>query len=182
MGPFLIMKKLITIFIILTGLSYPQGIKERAEEMITAAFPGGISFTSEKYILPKDLKLQVEKSAKQRFNNDFVYIYKITSAGKTSAYAFIDNVNGKAMPITFLVILDTSGKIISTGIIKYREAYGGGVQQENWNKQFAGKDKNASFKVGEDINSITGATISVNSVTSGIKKIILLFNEIKNTL
>lgn len=175
-------KLILTFIILLNGFYYPQGIREKAEEMITSAFPGNITLTSEKYILPKTLKSEVEKSARQRFNNDFIYIYKILSGGNLSAYAFLDNVNGKAMPITFLVILDPEGKIISTGIVKYREQYGGAVQQKSWNKQFAGKDKEALFKVGEDIAGITGATISVNSVTSGIKKIVLLFNKIKNTL
>ena len=67
-------------------------------------------------------------------------------------------------------------------IVKYREQYGGGVKSEDWNEQFEGKDDNSDFTVGKEISSISGATISVNSVTKGIKKLSLIFNELKKSL
>jgi len=36
----------------------------------------------------------------------------------------------------------------------------------------------SDFVVGKDVSGISGATISVNSVTKGIKKLTLLLNEI----
>ena len=86
------------------------------------------------------------------------------------------------MPITFLVIFDDSGKIILTDIVKYREPYGGAVQNENWTAQFKKKDSNSGYKVGTDIDGITGATISVKSVSKGIYKLSLLYNELKENL
>ncbi len=75
-----------------------------------------------------------------------------------------------------------SAQIISSSIIKYREPYGGGIVNLNWNDQFVGKDRNSDFEVGEDIQGISGATISVNSVTKGINKLCLLISEIKDSL
>jgi Na+-translocating ferredoxin:NAD+ oxidoreductase RnfG subunit len=86
------------------------------------------------------------------------------------------------MPITFRVIFDLDGKIIRSEIVKYREQYGGGVSSDQWNEQFKSKDANSSFNIGSDIAAISGATISVNSVTKGIHKLTLIFNSIKNSL
>jgi len=94
----------------------------------------------------------------------------------------LDNVIGKSMPITFFVLLDVEGNIISTNIIKYREPYGGSVSNENWNQQFTGKNSSSDFTVGKSVNGISGATISVNSVTKGIRKITLLYEEIKDDI
>ena len=86
------------------------------------------------------------------------------------------------MPITFMVILDKNGSIINTSIIKYREAYGGEVGNERWLAQFVNRNNNSSYKVGKNIDGITGATISVNSLSKGIQKIVLLFSHIKDDL
>ena len=95
------------------------------------------------------------------------------------AIGLMDNVLGKSLPITFLVTFDLEGTIITSSIVKYREPYGGGVSTSSWIKQFDGKNLNSSFDVGTDIQGISGATISVNSVSKGIKKLTILFNEIK---
>ena len=94
------------------------------------------------------------------------------------AIGLMDNVLGKSLPITFLVLFDLKGTIIKSSIVKYREPYGGGVSNSNWNTQFEGKNFKSSFDVGDDIQGISGATISVNSVSKGIKKLTILFNEI----
>ena len=75
------------------------------------------------------------------------------------AYAFLDNVIGKSMPITFLVILNINGNIINSNVIKYREAYGGEVGNSTWLQQFINRNNNSSYNIGKDINGISGATI-----------------------
>jgi Na+-translocating ferredoxin:NAD+ oxidoreductase RnfG subunit len=89
---------------------------------------------------------------------------------------------GKSLPITFLVIFDTDCKIINSSVIQYREPYGGAVKNKNWNAQFKNKDSSSSYEVGKEINGISGATISVHSVSKGIHKLALLLPEIKDRL
>lgn len=161
---------------------YPQDIKERAEEVITNCFSEEVGIELERYDIDKKLKNKIEHSIKQRFFSDHIFLFRIFSKEKLKAVGMLDNVYGKSQPITFMVIFDSTGSIISTNIIKYREPYGGGVANENWNNQFKGKNSNSSFEIGEEVNSISGATISVNSVTLGIKKLAILFDEIKKDI
>ena len=86
------------------------------------------------------------------------------------------------MPITFMVILNIDGSIISSTIIKYRESYGGEIGNARWLAQFNHYNPDSTYKIGKDIDAITGATISVNSVTKGIQKIVLLFPYVKDKL
>ena len=161
---------------------FAQEIKERTEMIIEESFGKDVLFTYRKYTLPPEIKRKIENSVKQKFYRDLLYIYKISVKDSVIAYGFLDNVIGKSMPITFIVLLDVDGNIISTDIIKYREPYGGAVSNENWNEQFTGKNSNSDFTVGESVNSISGATISVNSVTKGIRKIIFLYEKIKDDI
>ena len=161
---------------------FAQEIKERTETIITESFEKDVNFTFRKYTLPPNIKRKIEYIVKQKFFKDLLYVYKISLNDTPIAFGFLDNVIGKSMPITFFVLLDVEGNIISTNIIKYREPYGGAVSNENWNEQFTGKNSDSDFTIGKSVNGISGATISVNSVTKGIRKITLLYEEIKDDI
>jgi Na+-translocating ferredoxin:NAD+ oxidoreductase RnfG subunit len=77
---------------------------------------------------------------------------------------------GKDQPITFLVAIDPDDQLRDVDVLVYREPYGGEVAYEAWRRQFRGKTAEAPLQVGQDIRSISGATISVNSVTSGVRQ------------
>lgn len=167
------------IFLLLNTLAHTQEIKEAAEKIIRDEFKSDITITMKKYEIEAKLRNEIEQKVKQKFFGAHIYVFKIFEGNTLKATALLDNVYGKSQPITFLIIFNLDGSIISTNIVKYREAYGGAVSQKSWNEQFKGKNSDSSFKVGEEVSSISGATISVNSVTLGIKKLTLLFNKIK---
>ncbi len=172
----------ILILLITSATNAFASIKEEAESSVKNIFGDQIILNFEKFKLPKDLKNSIAKEAQQRFFREEVYLWKATKGDSSLGFAILDNVLGKAMPITFLVIFDNEGKVLSSEIIKYREAYGGQVGNENWNEQFIGKNAESPFKVGKDIDGISGATISVNSVSKGIQKLCLLAKAIKEKL
>lgn len=159
-----------------------QEIRERIEKVISEEFEKKVFIDYEKYILPVKLKQKIENKARQRFFGEFVYILRIYNNEKLEAAALLDNVPGKELPITFIVIFNRDGKIRLTDVVKYREPYGGAVQSEAWTSQFKGKDNISGYKIGKDIDGITGATISVKSVTAGVHKLSLLYHEIKDSL
>jgi len=158
------------------------GIKDNTEELILNEFGDRVSLTFEKYTLDETVRKELEKKVFQKFSNSFIYVWKITQNDTLIGYALLDNVKGKTMPITFLVNFDIAGAIRSTYVVKYRESIGGEIENRRWNSQFEGRSHKSSFLVGSDIDGISGATISVNSMTAGVKKLSLLFNEIKDDL
>jgi hypothetical protein len=85
-------------------------------------------------------------------------------------FATVRNVIGKDQPITFLVATDPADRLKDIDILVYREPYGGEVAYEPWRKQFRGKTVGDPLRVGSDIRSISGATISVHSVTEGVRR------------
>jgi Na+-translocating ferredoxin:NAD+ oxidoreductase RnfG subunit len=173
---------LVMVFLLFPPNGFSQEIKERTEDVIKNVLGEDAAITYDKYTLIDSVKEKIELMAKQRFFNEFVYVLRIYNNQDLKAVAFLDNVLGKELPITFLVIIDKPGKIISTDIIKYREPYGGAVQSASWTSQFLGKNNESNYTVGDDIDGISGATISVKSITKGIQKLSLLYQEIKNTL
>lgn len=172
---------LLLLLILLTVLS-ANDIKEKTETTIKNMFGKDIKYEMITFHIPNGIKNKIEKEVKQKFFEDKIYIWKVTKNGKAIGFAVLDNVYGKSLPITFLVIFDEQNTIINSSIIKYREPYGGAVRNDKWNQQFANKDSSSGFEVGEDIDGISGATISVRSVSKGIRKLVLLMPKIKDQI
>lgn len=96
--------------------------------------------------------------------------YRIVRSDSLLGFAVVREVKGKDQPITFLVATDTADRLKDIDILVYREPYGGEVAYEAWRRQFRGKSASDPLQVGRDIRSISGATISVNSVTLGVRR------------
>jgi Na+-translocating ferredoxin:NAD+ oxidoreductase RnfG subunit len=103
---------------------------------------------------------------------DSAVVLRVTRAGALLGFAQVSNVIGKERPITFLVAVDSTGRLRDVDILVYREPYGGEVAYGAWRRQFRGKAAGDSLRVGREIRSISGATISVHAVTLGIRRLL----------
>lgn len=97
-------------------------------------------------------------------------VLRVSRGDSLLGFAVVRNVTGKDQPITFLVAVDTANLLKDVDVLVYREEYGGEVAYEPWRKQFRGKSAADPLQVGRDIRSISGATISVNAVTLGVRR------------
>jgi Na+-translocating ferredoxin:NAD+ oxidoreductase RnfG subunit len=101
---------------------------------------------------------------------DSAVIYRVSRDGALLGFAQVRNVKGKDQPITYLVATDSADALRDIDILVYREPYGGEVAYEAWRKQFRGKTAAAPLQVGKDIRNVSGATISSNAVTRGVRQ------------
>ena len=170
------------IILLLTSVLFAGDIKSACEEHLFSLYPENTDIRMHILTLDKHIKKEVENHVKQKFYRDKLYYWTISQGDTTIAYAFLDNVIGKSMPITFLVLLNINGDIINTNVIKYREAYGGEVSNKGWLQQFINRNNNSSYTIGKDIDGISGATISVKSMSKGMQKITALYPLIQNQL
>lgn len=108
---------------------------------------------------------------------DSVPVLRVRRADSLLGFARIRNVIGKDQPITFLVAVDPAGRLRDIDVLVYREPYGGEVAYESWRKQFRGKSAADPLVAGRDIRGISGATISVNAVTQGVRRSVAEFAE-----
>ena len=97
-------------------------------------------------------------------------VLRVTRGDSLLGFAVVRAVKGKDQPITFLVATDPSDRLKDIDILVYREPYGGEVAYEAWRRQFRGKSAADTLEVGRQIRSISGATISVNAVTAGVRR------------
>ena len=146
------------------------GIREDADELIFSTYGEDIRVDFKKWNPPQEIKIYSEKKARSRFMFDHVYVWKISESNSLVGVAILDNVLGKSLPITYLTCFNMDGQLINAHIVKYREDYGYEVGNKRWLNQFIGLGINSDFIIGKNIDGISGATISVNSVTRGINR------------
>ena len=106
-----------------------------------------------------------------------IYMYKIYETrftfytgiknGKSMGSMLIDNIIGKSFPITFMTVLNTDGTVRDVEIMVYREPQGWEVRYKSFRSQFYGKDTSSNSN---EILSISGATLSVRAIKSGVYK------------
>jgi len=152
-------------------------IMDKTEVVIKEFLPNHISISHKIHKISKESK-KSQNVVKQKFFRNELNVWKIQMSDSTYNYAILDNVKGKSMPITFLTIFNSNKQLTNTSIIKYREAYGGEVGSRSWLNQFINYSDTSNYKIGNGISGISGATISVHSVSKGIHKLSLIIGDI----
>ncbi len=109
-----------------------------------------------------------------------VYIGK--KGDEIDRYAIITEEMGCFHPITWILSTNTEGMILDIAVMIYRESRGREVSRKRFLKQFEGKSIKDSLSTNKDIIRITGATVSVQAVCRGVKKMLAFIHEfyIKN--
>ena len=92
--------------------------------------------------------------------------------GAALGYVVVDEVIGKFELITYAVGIGLDGAVKQVEVLSYRESHGHEIRLPAWRKQFVGKTNASPIHVGDDIANISGATLSCNHVSEGVKRVV----------
>lgn len=127
------------------------------------------------------VSISLPSDIKTRLNMKSNSLYKLSVREEFKGYLFLDSQRSKFDTFDYMVILNKDLSIKKVDILVYREAYGGEICSKVFLKQFHGKTSQSKIKIGDDIQGISGATISCRAAVNGIKtltkKAVLLKNE-----
>jgi Na+-translocating ferredoxin:NAD+ oxidoreductase RnfG subunit len=107
-------------------------------------------------------------------------LYKIIDSNQLLGYAFIGTAPSKTDTFEYLVVFDLSLIIKKVNVLVYREDYGGEIGSNRWLRQFVGKARSTDLAVGKNIAAISGATISVYSMTNAVNQLLNEMNKFEN--
>ena len=148
-------------FLISSGL--PKNIQKKVNKEIKITFNiEEFNFTG----ISIDAEINKELPSKFEENNFF----KIEANDKLLGYAYLSKAPSKTAQFDYLVLLDENLIVLKSKILIYREEYGGEIGSKRWLKQFIGKTENDTLQLGDNIVAISGATISVRSMTHAMNE------------
>ena len=147
------------------------------EEALKILFPKAQKIQAEELLLSPDQKLRIQDRIGWRFPEVSFRAFKAETDGKVDGYAVIQETIGKHRPITYIVGITPQGKVFDVEIMVYRESKGSEVRRKRFNAQYEGKTAQDPISINKDIINITGATMSVRSVSAGVKRALILVEE-----
>ena len=143
-------------------------------------FPTATSFEKEDINLtPEDilrLRSQVENGDSENFKEQYT-CHIVIRQQAIIGYALEDVEQGKWGPIHFICAIRPDGQVQEVSVLSYSENRGRPVAQKRFLKQFTGKSAKDPLRLRKDIDGVTGATISSRAMSTGVKKLLLIFED-----
>lgn len=148
--------------------------------LLTEFFPKSERVTYRTFTLAGNPSLRTRLAQRLGYSpaRDRYTIFVATTQGKVDGYALIDDEPGLHQPITFATRLSPRGAIERLEIMVYREPRGDEVRDARFRKQFQGKTAQDPLRLNQDIDAVSGATVSSASLATGARRAAILVEEL----
>jgi len=148
-------------FVVVFGLT--DKLQKKVDKVVKSTFDVE-TFSMQPKTFFKAIELPSE------FSNDTFFEIKKDAA--LLGYAYVSKAPSKTDEFDYLVLFDADLVIITSKVLVYREDYGGEIGSKRWLKQFDGKKSSDELIYGDNIMAISGATISVKSMTNAVNNVL----------
>ena len=127
--------------------------------------------------LSQEKKDVIEQRIGWKFPEESFELYIGETGDRIDGYAMVHNTIGKHKHMTYMVGVDNRGACTDVELLVFREAKGSEVRRKRFNAQYEGKTVSDPIRINKDIINITGATMSVRSISAGVKRVLVLVDE-----
>ncbi|NND16314.1 MAG: FMN-binding protein [Eudoraea sp.] len=152
----------------LLAVSFSMGLDRNLEKKIRKEIEKTFQCTDCKLII-----VPISKDAHDSLPLDCIdKLYKIENVDELVGYAFVSKARSKTADFDYLVLFNPEIRVIHAKVLIYREDYGGEIGSKRWLKQFYGLGVQDRVHPERNIDAISGATISVRSMTYAMDKLL----------
>ncbi|MDO8355200.1 MAG: FMN-binding protein [Nitrospirota bacterium] len=147
------------------------------EQALKTVMPKSQQVRKELIRLTAEKKELIEQRIGWKFPEDSFELYIGQTGDKIDGYAMVHNTIGKYKPMTYMVGVDAKGTCTDVELLVFRDAKGSEVRTKRFNAQYDGKTVTDPIRINKDIINISGATMSVRSMSAGVKRVLVLVDE-----
>ncbi len=147
------------------------------EEAVKTILPKSQHVHKELIRLTPEKKELIEQRIGWKFPEESFELYIGETGDKVDGYAMIHNTIGKYKHMTYMVGVDPKGTCTDVELLVFRDAKGSEVGKKRFNAQYDGRTVSDPIRINKDIINISGATMSVRSMSAGVKRVLVLVDE-----
>ena len=147
------------------------------EEAVKLMLPKSKQIRKELIRLTPESKELIEQRIGWKFPEESFELYVGRTGDKIDGYAMLHNTIGKYKAMTYMVGVDPKGACTDVELLVFRDARGSEVGRKRFNYQYEGKTVMDPVRINKDIINISGATMSVRSMSAGVKRVLVLIDE-----
>jgi len=147
------------------------------EDAVKIMFPKSERIRKAVLRLSQGKKEAIEERIGWKFPEESFEVYIGETGDTIDGYAMVHNTIGKHKHMTYMVGVDARGACTDVELLVFREARGSEVRRKRFNAQYEGKTVSDPIRINKDIINISGATMSVRSISAGVKRVLVLVDE-----
>ena len=146
----------------------------KPQEALKRAFPAAEKIEPRDVVITDGLAAQIEKASRTKGRDRMVTFYTATAQGKILGHAVIHSHIVRTKRETFLLVFDANATILNLSIIAFFEPaeY---VPTDRWLARFTGRTATQRLAVGDDVDAVSGATLSTRGITDEVRWILAAF-------
>ena len=164
------MKKIVAALLLAVLFSTALSAKAntKVEQVVKSSFKNVSAVEPKRLILTKEEYRKVQARAKAKVTTKVYRYYVVKSGSRTVGYGVLISRKVRTKMASVLYGFTPSG------IMKFAEIMAFGeppeyIPNDTWMGQFKEKGKSAALKMGKDIPTISGATLSARNVSDGAR-------------
>ncbi|WP_085497148.1 FMN-binding protein [Arenibacter troitsensis] len=156
---------LIIFSMVFFGFGIPKNVQKKMDKEVEKVFD-----TTNYSLVPITVSKAVSDLLPTKITAD--NFFRIKQDKTLLGYAFVDQAPSKTAQFDYLVVFNPNLEIIHSKVLIYREEYGGEIGSKRWLEQFNGKSGKDRVSHETNIDGISGATISVRSMTNSMDNLL----------
>lgn len=144
------------------------------QEALALAFPNAENVETRTFFLTEEQVQRVATLAATPVDSKLITLYVGHKNGHPLGYAFIETNVVRTLPETFLIVLSPAGVVQQLLVLAFYEPQEY-LPSERWLRQFEQKTLSPDLQLRRDIHGIAGSTLTARAVTSGVRRVLALF-------
>lgn len=155
-----------------------QAQSARAQQALKALFPSAERFAPKDVFLTEEMAARLERLSRARISERMVTFYAATKGEETLGWAALHTHRVRTKNETLAVAFEPDGRLkrIDVAVFLEPEEY---LPPPKWLAQFAGKSAGDRLTVGDDVQVLTGATMSARSISETARWLLHALREAK---
>jgi Na+-translocating ferredoxin:NAD+ oxidoreductase subunit G len=142
-------------------------------EAVQSVFPQADKIKRQSIYLTPDQLKQASALAREPVATAFLVVYRISRAGKTLGWAYLDTHRVRTLNETVLICIDLQQRILHIEQLSFAEPQEY-MASDRFIEQFRGKRLDADLSLKGSIPSITGSTLTCSALTSASRRVLAL--------
>lgn len=170
------MKQLSLFLLILLALPLSANLLISPIDAMNQSYGPDSKIIKENILLTNAKVEKIEKDAKVKLDDKIIRTFKASKNGKTLGFGILINRKVRSKNAVVLYVISADSVLKSVEIVAFNEPMEY-IPSKNWMSQFENVKTDKMLKVGKEIPTITGATMSARSIVDGSRIAFALYNE-----
>lgn len=147
------------------------------QEAMQANFGESVSVEKQTLLLSRKEAEAVSKAAQSRLSTKIYRLFRAKNGSKAVGFGILVSEKVRTKNAAALYLITPDGTLRAIEIVAFNEPTEF-LPSEQWLRQFAGKRHGEPLRVGREVATITGATMSAQSVTRSARVALALFHTL----